>query len=149
MYKNIVLKFLTFDLALCLFWIGFGIWMIWMGIKNLKKAANPKIFFTVAILFILVGLFSLYFKRINLYDYCQYLRKGDNYLKSDICKIIDIGYCSSGVSVRYIADIKCAPDKWYQTRLKPTYSLQGQTLRITYLPNSKMILGIQYLKYNK
>ena len=152
MYKNIVLRLIMFDLALCFFPIGLGGWMIWIGTKNLKKAPNPKVGFTVAGLFILFGLSGFYGYRMDFYDYYQYLKKGDNYLKSDICKVTDIAYTTMNRIAWGDENIKCASGKWYRIRLQHTYCSniqRGQTLKLTYLPNSKMILGIQYLKYNK
>lgn len=58
MYEKLILRFFIFDLLIGFIWIAFGLWLVWIGIKNLHKhkASNPKFGFVIAIIFILIGL---------------------------------------------------------------------------------------------
>ena len=148
MYKNLILKFMTFDLILGVFWIAFGVWLIWMGIKNLNKATNPKLFFSVSAMFILLGLLYFYSIRMNFFDYSNYLKMGDNYLETKTCKVIDdMSYTVPSIMFGN-EDIKCNDGKWYHICYQRTYQKvrkKGKIFKIIFLPKSRIIIKTEKL----
>ena len=148
MYKKFILKFVAFDSMLGICWIIFGVWLIWMGIKNISKATNPKLFFSVSAMFVLTGLFFFYSIRMRLFDYLEYLRAGDSYVESKTCKVVDTTWTTLPFIMFGNEDIKCDDGKWYYIRYQRTYrwtGKKGKTFKIIFLPESKVIIEMQKL----
>ena len=146
MYKNLIFKFIVFDLIQGLIPIAFGLWLIWAGIKNINKATNPKLLFLISSAFILLGLLYFYSIKVNFLDYYGYLKSGKYYLKTKICRITDdMSYTLPSI-IFGNENIKCDDGRWYYICYQRSYQRVRKIrkiFKITFLRKSRIIIKMQ------
>ncbi len=146
MYKSLIFKFIVFDTVIGFIPVVLGLCLIYIGIKNIKRAINSKPLFLISTLLILLGLSYFYSIRANFLDYYKFLKIGRRYLVNKTCKVIDDISYTLPSTIFGNENIKCDDGNWYHVcyqRICQRIKKRGKVFKLLFLPESKIIIKMQ------